>query len=79
MEKQLKDQLHNLYLTYTAISQQFNRIETEAARLEEERKAVSTILHDTREQEKNVINKLEEILDRKLNPNDILEIIKQYE
>lgn len=79
MEKTLKDQLHSLYSTYSAISVQFKRIESEAARLEEERKTVSEILHNTREQEKEVINKLEEILDKKLTANDILEIIKQYE
>jgi hypothetical protein len=66
-------------LTYSAINTQFNRIEIEAIRLEEERKTVSEILHNTREQEKEVINKLESILGKKLTPNDILEIIKQYE
>ena len=79
MEKTLKDQLHSLHSTYSAINVQFKRIESEAARLEEERKTVSEILHITREQEKEVINKLEEILDKKLTTNDILEIIKQYE
>lgn len=79
MEKTLTGQLHSLYLTYSAINSQFNRIETEAARLEEERKTVSEILHNTREQEKEVINKLENVLGKKLTPNDILEIIKQYE
>jgi len=79
MEKTLNDQLHSLYLTYSAINKQFLRIESEAARLEEERKTVSEILNNTREQEKEVINKLENILGKKLTPNDILEIIKQYE
>jgi len=79
MEKILKGQLHSLYQTYSAINSQFKRIEQEAARLEEERKTVSEILHTTREQEKNVINKLEEELGSKLTPSDILEIIKQYE
>lgn len=79
MEKTLTGQLHSLYLTYNAINSQFNRIELEAARLEEERKTVSEILHNTREQEKEVINKLESILGKKLTSNDILEIIKSYE
>jgi hypothetical protein len=79
MEKILKDQLHSLYLTYSAITSQFKRIEQEATRLEEERKTVSEILQTTREQEKDVINKLEKELDKTLTPNDILEIIKQYE
>lgn len=79
MEETLNGQLHSLYLTYSAINSQFKRIESEAARLEEERKTVSEILHNTREQEKDVINKLESILGKKLTPNDILEIIKQYE
>lgn len=79
MEKILKEQLHSLYQTYSAINTQFRRIEQEAARLEKERKTVSEILHTTREQEKEVINKLEKELAVKLTPNDILEIIKQYE
>lgn len=79
MEKILKSQLHSLYSTYSAINVQFKRIESETVRLEEERKTVSEILHNTREQEKEIINKLEEILDKKLTTNDILEIIKQYE
>ena len=79
MEEKLKDQLYSLYTTYSAINTQFKRIETEALRLEEERKTVSEILHNTREQEKEVINKLEEILGVNLTPNDILEIIKTYE
>lgn len=79
MEKTLNSQLHSLYSTYSAINKQFLRIESEAARLEEERKTVSEILNNTREQEKDVINKLENILGKKLTPNDILEIIKQYE
>ena len=79
MEKILKSQLHSLYQTYSAINSQFKRIEQEAARLEEERKTVSEILHTTREQEKTLINKLEEELGLKLTPSDILEIIKQYE
>ena len=79
MEKTLKDQLHSLYSTYSAIDTHFKRIESEAARLEEERKTISEILHTTREQEKSVINKLENILGTQLSPNDILEIIKQYE
>ena len=79
MEETLKGQLHSLYSTYSAINTQFKRIEAEALRLEKERKTVSEILHNTREQEKEVINKLENILGKKLTPNDILEIIKQYE
>jgi len=79
MEKTLKDQLYSLYSTYSAIDTHFKRIESEAARLEEERKTISEILHTTREQEKSVINKLENMLGTQLSPNDILEIIKQYE
>lgn len=79
MEETLKGQLHSLYSTYSAIHSQFKRIEREALKLEEERKIVSEILHNTREQEKNIINKLEDILGKKLNPDDILEIIKSYE
>jgi predicted nuclease with TOPRIM domain len=79
MEKTLKDRLYCLYSTYSAINTHFKRIESEAARLEEERKTVSEILDTTREQEKEVINKLENIIGKQLTPNDILEIIKQYE
>jgi hypothetical protein len=79
MEETIKGQLHSLYLTYSAINTQFKRIETEAARLETERKTVSEVLHNTRELEKELINNLENILGKKLTPNDILEIIKQYE
>ena len=79
MEETLNGQLHSLYLTYSAINVQFKRIEEETIRLEGERKTVSEILHKTREQEKEVINKLEKLLAKKLTPNDILEIIKKYE
>lgn len=79
MEKTLTGQLHSLYSTYSAINTQFTRIEKEVVRLEEERKTVSKILHATREQEKDVINNLENLLGKKLTPDDILEIIKQYE
>jgi plasmid maintenance system antidote protein VapI len=79
MEETLKGQLHSLYSTYSAINAQFKRIESEATRLETERKTVSEVLHNTRELEKEVINNLENILGKKLTPNDILEIIKQYE
>jgi len=79
MEKKLKSQLHSLYSTYSAVHSQFKRIEEEAVRLEEERKIVSEILHKTREQEKEVINKLEEIIGEKLTPDAILEIIKAHE
>lgn len=79
MEETLKGQLHSLYSTYSAISTQFKRIESEATRLETERKTVSEVLHNTRELEKEVINNLENILGKKLTPNDILEIIKRYE
>lgn len=79
MKETIQSQLRSLYSTYSAIHSQFNRIEQEATRLEEERKVVSEILHNTRELEKNLINKLEELLGKKLNPNDILEIIKENE
>ncbi len=86
MEKTLKDQLHSMYLTYSAINKQFKRIEEETSKLEEdanrlneERKIVSDILHKTRELEKDVINKLEELSGSTLTPDDILEIIKSYE
>jgi len=79
MENTVKGQLHSLYSTYSAIRSQFKRIEDEAIRLEEERKIISEVLHKTREQEKEVINKLEEILGTTLTPDDILEIIKTYE
>ena len=79
MEETLKGQLFSLYSTYSAIHSQFKRIEREALKLEEERKVVSEILHNTREQEKEVINNLEEVLGKSLTPDDILEIIKAYE
>jgi plasmid maintenance system antidote protein VapI len=79
MEEILKGQLHSLYLTYSAINTHFTRIEKAATQLETERKTVSEVLHNTRELEKEVINNLENILGKKLTPNDILEIIKQYE
>jgi predicted RNase H-related nuclease YkuK (DUF458 family) len=79
MENTLKGQLHSLYLTYSAINAQYQRIEAETARLQEERKTVSEILDKTREQEKEIINKLEQELGKKMTPNDILEIIKEYE
>ena len=79
MEETLKGQLYSLYSTYSAINAQFKRIESEATRLETERKTVSEVLHNTRELEKEVINNLENILGKKLTPPDILEIIKQYE
>ena len=79
MGNTLKGQLHSLYSTYSAIHCQFTRIEEEALRLESERKLVSEILHTTREQEKEVINKLEELTGIKLTPDAILEIIKSYE
>lgn len=86
MEKELKGQLHSMYLTYSAISIQFKRIEEESSKLEkevirlnEEREIVSSILHKTRELEKEVINKLEELVGTKFTPDDILEIIKSYE
>jgi hypothetical protein len=79
MEETLKGQLFSLYSTYSAIYSQFKRIEREALKLEEERKVVSEILHNTREQEKEIINNLEEVLGKTLNPDDILEIIKAYE
>ena len=79
MENTLKGQLHSLYSTYSAIHVQFKRIEEEAIKLEAERKTVSEILHTTREQEKDVINKLEDILGITLTSDEILEIIKEYE
>jgi plasmid maintenance system antidote protein VapI len=79
MENLLKNQLHSLHSTYSAINAQFTRIEQAAAQLESQRKIVSDVLENTRELEKDVINKLEEILGKKLTPNDILEIIKEYE
>lgn len=79
MENLLKNQLHSLYSTYSAINSQFARIEQAAAQLESQRQIVSDVLENTRELEKDVINKLEEILGKKLTPNDILEIIKEYE
>jgi hypothetical protein len=79
MEETLKQQLFSLYSTYSAIHSQFKRIEREAHKLEEERKTVSEILNATREQEKDIINKLEDLMDQKLTPDDILEIIKKYE
>lgn len=79
IETTLEGQLVSLYSTYSAIHSQFKRIEREALKLEEERKVVREILDTTREQEKEVINKLEDILGQKLNPDDILEIIKKYE
>jgi hypothetical protein len=79
MKETLEGQLHSMYLTYSAINHQFLRIEKEAAQLESERKIVSDVLKNTRELEKEVINKLEELIGKKLNPDDILEIIKDYE
>jgi hypothetical protein len=79
MEKELKGQLRSLHHTYSAVYSQFSRIEKEASRLEDERKVVSQILDNTRELEKDVINKLEETLGKKLTHDDILEIIKEYE
>jgi hypothetical protein len=79
MEETLKQQLFSLYSTYSAIHSQFKRIEREALKLEEDRQTVSEILSNTREQEKDVINKLETIIGKKLEPDDILEIIKSYQ
>lgn len=79
MENTLKEQLYSLHTTYSAIYSHFKRIETETARLAEERKALSEILYDTRELEKDIIAKLEELMGVKLTSDDILEIIKSYE
>jgi ferritin len=79
MENTLHGQLFSLYSTYSAIHSQFKRIEREAKKLEEERQMVSEVLANTREQEKEIINKLEELTGKQLTPDDILEIIKKYE
>ena len=79
MENTLKEQLYSLHTTYSAIYSHFKRIETETARLAEERRVLSEILHNTRELEKTVVLNLEEILGVKLTSDDILEIIKAYE
>lgn len=79
MENTLKEQLYSLHSTYSAIYSHFKRIETETARLAEERRVLSEILHNTRELEKDVVLNLEEILGVKLTSDDILEIIKAYE
>ena len=49
MEKTLKDQLYSLYSTYSAIDTHFKRIESEAARLEEERKTIIKLIEKNNE------------------------------
>lgn len=73
------DRLKQLTSVYTEVHTALKEIASEVMKLDKMRHELSEVLKKTRDEEKEIINKLEKAYDKKLGPNEILEIIKGHE
>jgi predicted nuclease with TOPRIM domain len=73
------ERLKQLTNVYSDVHTALKEIAGEVMKLDKMRHELSEVLKKTRDEEKEIINKLEKAYDKKLQPNDILEIIKTHE
>lgn len=71
--------LKEIYSKYQQLHETINSLERETQDLMNRRTALSLELDETRKEEKVLINKIEEQLNRKVTQEDLLEIIKNNE
>jgi hypothetical protein len=71
--------LREIYLKYQTLRNTIGNLEKETASLMNRRAILSQELDETRKEEKFLINKIEDALNRKLTQDDLLKIIKDDE
>lgn len=78
MEKEIQ-RLKELTNLYSNVHRKINELVVEIMKLDKISINLTEVLDKTRDEEKQIINKLEQKLGRTLGPTDILEIIKNHE
>lgn len=78
MEKEIQ-RLKELTNIYSNVHQKINDLAVEIMKLDKISINLTEVLDRARDEEKQIINKLEEKLGRTLGPTDILEIIQNHE
>jgi hypothetical protein len=73
------ERLKQLTVVYSEVHVALNELASEIRELDKMRKGLSEVLDKTRDEEKQIINKLEKKFGKSLNPDDLLEIIKTHE
>jgi len=73
------ERLKHLTNVYSQVHAALAEISSELVNLENSRKGLSEVLNKARDEEREIINKLENRLGKTLGPNEILEIIKENE
>lgn len=73
------NQLKELYFKYNKIHNELSKLEKEVQSLLNLQTALSQELNETRNKEKELINKLELEINRKITQEDLHQIIKSYE
>ena len=76
MDTNYISQLKNIYTKYRDIHESIHKLQEESILLETKREALHTELDSTRNQEKVLINKIEESLNRKITQEDLFKIIE---
>lgn len=71
--------LREIYLKYQTLHSTINLLEKETTSLMNRRALLSQELEETRTEEKFLINKIEDALNRKVTQDDLLKIIKEDE
>ena len=78
MEKEIK-RLKELTNLYSSVHQKINDLAVEIMKLDKISIELTEVLDRARDEEKQIINKLEEKLGRTLGPTELLEIIQNHE
>jgi hypothetical protein len=73
------ERLKQLTNVYSEVHTALKEISSEVMKLDKMSHELSEVLKKTRDEESQIINKLEKAYNKKLEPNDILEIIKTHE
>jgi hypothetical protein len=79
MEIQHSKKLREIYLKYQTLHNTISSLEKETQELMNRRTQLSQELDETRKEEKSLINKIEEKINRKLTQDDLLKIIENNE
>ena len=79
MQIQHFKKLREIYLKYQNLHSTINLLEKETTSLMNRRALLSQELEETRTEEKFLINKIEDALNRKVTQDDLLKIIKEDE
>ena len=79
MITEYSEQLKHVYLTYNKLHSELSNLEKLAHELSNKQTMLSQELDDNRKAEKLLINKIEEVINRKITQEDLMQIINIHD